>query len=79
MGLPQFEKYQPEGVALNTFGLTNSYQIDGVGLLLFGLAFPRDAIWFGCPVIDDTSWNLCQTYGATWTMGSTVTTTWTLT
>lgn len=75
--MTQFGVWGVNGVALEVLGLTNNEQFDPVSLLMFGLIFESSLIWTRCPVIDDTVWTNCTTYGATWTLCPGVTTTWT--
>lgn len=78
MALPQFNDWRPNGVALNTFGLTNSETIDEVSIVMFGLIFPGAAIWNYCETITDTVWAACSGATTTWTDCATITnTSWT--
>lgn len=69
----------PNGVALNTFGLTNQHRVEGVGLLTHGLVWPCGAIWTDIAGTTTTSWAACSGVTATsWSaIPGTTQTTWT--
>lgn len=84
MAIPPFD-VTVKGFALETKGFTEGNQIDGLGLLTYGLIWGCDNIWtqyVSSNTLIATSWTLAYGYSisTTWTLcaGASIVTSWSL-